>query len=340
MMMRSCLALLRQADELRHRDPRAAVRVAEGGRDLAARLDREKVGQARWLALQAEAWAVLGSAYRAVADQRRAENAFNVAGTFLDTWERRRCLDPLARPRLAQRASYLRCDQGRFEEAMELNGEAMTAYRELAATQHFAGTLVDRALFLGRQQKTRTAMACLVPALYLLDPVASSRSYRAAVHNMTIYLHESSEGEPQDPEAGRWLALAARQHARFPDDVDHQKFRMLEGSVAIRLGAVDEGIRKLWMAHDGFERLGSLHNQAVVLLQLAGISLARGETANVRKIAGRLFPVLRRLNVDRETNAALMLFYKAAQADAVTRDLLDRALRGVGEGRGALQLTI
>ena len=339
MLKQTCLRLLRRADELRHLDPKAAVRVAEGARDLAARSDRDGMEYREWLALQAEAWSVLGSAWRAVAGLRRAENALNVAHAFLDAAEKHHGLEPVARPRLAQRASYLRCDQGRFDEALELNREAMAAYREQGATQAFAGALVDRALILGQQQQTKTAMACLVPALFLLDPVASSRSYRAAVHNMTIYLHETAESEATGREAGRWLALAERQHARFPEDIDQLKFWMLEGSVALRQGAVEQGIRKLWLAHDGFERLGSVHNQAVVLLQLAGISLARGETTNVRRIAGRLFPVFHRLKVDRETNAALMLFYKAAQADAVTGDLLERALRGVGDGRGVLQLS-
>lgn len=333
MMKRTCLKLLRQADDLRLSDPTAAVRVAEGARDLAARLDRDAMPHGRWLALQAEAWAILGSAWRAVADLRRAENALNVANAFLDAAEKQRDLDPWARPRLAQRACYLRCDQGRFDEALTLNRETLIAYRELADPQGEAGALVDRALILGRRRQTRPAMACLTSAFSLLDPVQSPRSFRAAVHNMAIYLHETAEGGAAEREADRWLALAARHHARFPEDLDRLKLHMLEGSVALRRGAVEEGIRKLWLAHDGFERSSSVHNQAVVLLQLAGVSLARGETAEVRRIAGRLFPVLRRLSVDRETNAALMLFYKAAQADAVTSELLERALRGVGEGR-------
>ncbi len=337
MLEKPCLGLLRKADELRHRDPQKAVRVAEGARDLAARIDQECVGEPQWSALQAEAWAILGSAYRAVADFRKAEGAFNVALAFVSPDPHHR-LDPLTRPRLAQRASYLRCDQGRFEEALDLNDEALVAYRDLAATKHLAQALVDRALILGRCGRTEEATQTLIRALFLLDPVESPRSFLAAIHNMTLYLCETSKTEAETLEACRWLALAERQHARFPESVNLLKLRMLEGAMAIRRGAQEEGVGRLWIAHDGFEQLGSIHNQTIVLLHLAGVYLTRGERVDVKKIAGRLFPILRKLAVDRETSAALMLFYKAAQAEAATLDLLDRAIQRMGETGGTVYL--
>ncbi len=333
-----CLGLLRLADKLRNRDPKRAVEIAKSARDLAAGVDRESVGCRRWLALQAEAWATLGSAYRGVADLRQAEGALNVALAFLSARELEPPLDPFAFASLAQRASYLRCDQGRYPEALDLNEEALDRYRELAATQQMAGALVDRALILGRCGRFRLAMACLVQALSRLDPVASPRSYLAAVHNMAIYLHEGATTREHDLEAKKWLALAARQHARLPERVNLLKLRMLEASIAIRLGSVAEGVAKLWRAHDGFERLGSVHNQILVLLQLAALSLKSGETREVKRIAGKMFPIFRKLKVDRETSASLMLFCRAAQADAATLDLLDRVTRKVEEGRRTFRI--
>lgn len=338
MLKKPCIGLLRQADELKHRDPKRAVKVAEGARDLAARVDAESLERSEWLTLQAEAWATLGSAYRAVVDLRKAESALNIALAFLkavDPWQR---LDPLVYPRLAQRASYLRCDQGRFAEALDLNDEALAVYRELLETQHLARAWVDRALILGRFGKIRDAVHSLIRALSLLDPVASARSFLAAVHNMTIYLCESAETEADQLEAYRWLALAARQHSRLPEEINLLKLRMLEGALAIRRGSEDEAIRKLWIAHDGFERLDSVQNQAVVLLQLAGVFLARGKMEEVKRIAGRLFPMFRKLEVDRETSAALMLFYKAAQAEGATLELLEHVMQRVGEVRGTVQI--
>ncbi len=337
-MKQLCRCLLRKADDLRHRDPKRAVSVAEAARDLAARVDCDSFGHPEWSALQVEAWAVLGSAYRGIADLRQAEGAFNVALRFLPAGELESTIDPLARPRLAQRASYLRCDQGRFDEALDLNEEAMQAYRELDAFQQLAGSLVDRSLILGRQGRTEQAVECLIRALYLLDPSLSPRSYLAAIHNMTLYLCERARTRQDLLEVCRWARLAARQHARFPEDVHLSKLRLLEGAIAIRLGSTDEGLRKLWQAHDGFERLGSVHNQTVVLLQLAQVAMARGATRDVKRIAGRLLPIFRKLEVDRETSATLMLFYKAAQAEAATQELLQQALGRVGERHGMMQI--
>ncbi len=337
-MKRLCRYLLRKADELRNRDPQRAVSVAETARDLAARIDGDCCSHLEWTALQAESWAVLGSAYRGIADLRRAEGALNVAVRFLQTGESAPGIDPLAQPRLAQRASYLRCDQGRFEEALELNEEAMLSYREVAAFQELAGSLVDRSLILGRHGRAEQAVECLIRALYLLDPSVNPRSYLAAIHNMTLYLCERAQTREDLQEACRWAGLTARQHARFPEDVHQLKLRLLEGTIAIRLGLIDEGLCKLWQAYDGFERLGSAHNQTVVLLQLAQVAMAQGETRDVKRIAGRMLPIFRKLNVDRETSATLMLFYKAAQAEAATQELLQQALGRVGERHGMMQI--
>lgn len=333
-----CRFLLQDADDLRGRDPRRAVGVAEAARDLAARTECDARSRQEWSVLQAEAWAVLGSAYRGIADLGRAESAFNIAAGFLRNAGPAGSRDRLVWSRLAQRASYLRCDQRRFEEALSLNEEAMICYREMAELQQFAGSLVDRSLILGRQGETERAVGCLGRALHLLDPASSPRSYLAALHNMTLYLCERAKSSEELQEACRWASMAARQHARYPEGINLLKLHLLEGSIAIRLGATDEGLSKLWTAYDGFESLGSVHNQTVVLLQLAQVAMTRGETRSVKRIAGRLLPIVRKLKVDRETSAALMLFYKAAQAEAVTQDLLQQALHRVGERQGLMQL--
>ncbi|MEM7349579.1 MAG: hypothetical protein AAF657_02160 [Acidobacteriota bacterium] len=338
MLKKPCLGLLRQANKLRHNDPKGAVRVAEGARDLAARIDAESLEYPEWLLLQSEAWATLGSAYRATADLRKAESAIAIAWAFLDVGDQGRGLDPLFHPRLAQRASYLRCDQGRFEEALDLNREALSIYSDLMELQHLARAWVDRALILGRFGKPRHAIDCLIRAFFLLDPVDSARSFLAATHNMTLYLCESAQTEEENREARRWLALASRQHTRLPETVNLLKLCMLEGMMAVRHGSEAEGIRKLWQAHDGFERLESPQNQAVVLLQLASVYLARGATEEVKRLAGRLFPIFRKLEVDHEVGAALMLFYKAAQTQKATQELLEHAMHRVGECHSLVQI--
>lgn len=322
-----CRRLVREADDLQHRHPERAVREAERARDLAAGLEREVIGRPQWFTLQADAWAVLGSAYRSAGDLRQAEGALNVALAFLDAKELRGRLDPLSHPRLAQRASYVRYAQERFTEALQLNEEALMAYDRLDDSQYLASALVDRGVILEWSGRTRAAVMYLAGALDLLDPEKSPRNHLAAVHNVALFLHKIATTREENLEALEWLRLARRHHERAPEEVSLLNLRTLEASTAIRLGHTAEGIEGLWTAYEGFKRVGSVHNQALVLLQLAGVFLTRGDTNRVKRISGQLFPIFRRLEVDRETNAALMLFFKAAQAETATVDLVEQVTR-------------
>ncbi len=322
-----CRRLIREADDLQHRHPERAVREAERARDLAAGFERDVFGAPQWFALQADAWAVLGSAYRSAGELRQAEGALNVALAFLDARELRDHLDPLAHPRLAQRASSLRCAQERFNEALHLNEEAISAYEALEEPHRAANALVDRAVILEWSGRSRAAVLYLAGALDLLEPEESPRNHLAAIQNMAFSLHKIAETREENLEALEWLRLAHRNQARVPEEIILLYLRMLEASTAIRLGHVAEGIEQLWTAHEEFKRLGSVHDQAIVLLQLAGVFLTQGKTDNVKRISGQLFPIFRRLEVDRETNAALMLFFKAAQAETATLDLVEQVTR-------------
>ncbi len=318
-----CRRLLDEADELRHESPALAVRLAETTRDLVASLSREAVGAPRWLTLQADAWAVWGSALRSVAELRQAEAALNVALAFLDAPELAEELSPLAHPRLAQRAANLRSDQGRFDEALVLIDEAFAEFERYGALDKAAVALIDRGVILGSSGRKAEALACLGEALDRLDPHASPRNFLAAVHNTAVYLHEVAADPEVDRLALEWLKLADRCHAALPEGLNLLKLRTLKALTSIRLGWLDEGIHELWETQERCRHLGALYEQAIILLHLAATYLREGLTGEVKRVAGQLFPVFRSLRIDREASAALMLFYSAAHANSATLDLID-----------------
>lgn len=327
--LEECRRLLDEADELRYENPALAVRLAERVRDLGASLSREAVGEPRWLALQADTWAVWGSALRSVADLRQAEGAFNVALAFLDAPELAGGLDPLAHPRLAQRAANLRSDQGRFEEALDLIDEAFSEFERYGAMDKATVALVDRGVILGSSGRKAEALTCLGKALDRLDPLTSSRNFVAAVHNTAVYLYEIAADPDADRLALEWLKLADRCHAALPEGLSLLKLRSLKALTLIRLGGLDEGIRELWETQERCRQLGALYEQAIILLHLAAVYLGEGLTDEVKRVAGQLFPVFRSLEIDREASAALMLFYTAAHADSATLDLIDEVSKTV-----------
>lgn len=313
--------LLEEVDELRHHDPARAIKMATQVRDLVASLDRRALGH-RWFALQAQAWAVLASAYRTVADLRRSEEAFNVALAFLEAEELKHHQDPIARARLAQRAAYLRCDQQRFPEAIELIDEAIDILQTLRASPALGIALIDRAVITGRSGNPAQALSFLEQALNRLDLRSHPQGCLAAVHNVAVYLFELAETPQDHEEALRWQRLAAELHTCCPRSFHLLKLKVVLGLTMVRAGKIDDGIAELLAAQKALGEMNAFYDQALILLYLASIYLGLGRADQVKRIAGHLFPLFHHRAVDRETTAALMLFYNAAQAESASAELL------------------
>jgi tetratricopeptide (TPR) repeat protein len=305
--------------------------LAERARDLAAGIDAETVGNVHWAALQAEAWAVLGSTFRAVGDLARAENALNIALYFLDST--RPVADPAASARWAQRAAYLRSDQRRSAEALDLIATAIDELEQLGDSARLSCAWVDRGVILHRAGRTRDAISCLRRAFEKLEREREPRVYLAATHNMALYLQEVAEGPAELAEALRWLEQAIQEHARLPERISLLKLRVLAALTAIRLGQRETGTAELWRAFEGFRALDSTLNQAVVLLHLIGLALAAGDLSETQRLAGLLFPLFSRLAVDEPSSRALKAFLRAAQTQSLTVDAVEALTRQLTGGK-------
>lgn len=315
--LESCLQFLSQADELRRIFPERSLALAKDARDVAAVLDRQAVGPIRWRCLQGEAWAILGSSYRAVGDLRRAENAFNVAFSFL---AEKPLFDPLALSRLSQRAAYLRCDQGRFPEALELVDSAIADYRQMEERGRLACALVDKGVVLRGAGRVREALHLVRQALEILDPAAEPRIFLAASHNMALYLEELAETPHELQEAIAWLEVALAQHGEAGESVDFWKTRAVVALTSIRLGRRAEGRDELLRCFEGFGRLRSVPNQAVVLLHLLAVALAAGDQPEVQRLTGLFFPLLHRLDPEDMVGRTLLDLIKLVQRGAASAE--------------------
>ncbi|NJL29816.1 MAG: tetratricopeptide repeat protein [Thermoanaerobaculia bacterium] len=276
----------------------------------------------------------MGSAYRAVADLERSEESFNVALAFLEDEALAPYQDPLARARLAQRAAYLRCDQQRFPEALELVDEAIALLQNLEASHALGIALIDRAVITGRSGDPAKALSFLEQALGQLHPQSHPYGYLAAAHNMAVYLFELAQTPEDHQETLVWQRLVADLHARHPRGFDLLKLQVLLGLTLVRAGQVDGGIAELWAAQKGFGEMDAFYDQAIALLYLASIYLALNRPDQVKRLAGQLFPIFRHLAIDRETTAALMLFYNAAQAESASTELVAQVTAEVESSAG------
>ncbi len=320
------LALARQlieaADDGRYQHPARAMARATSARDFAASLDREELGHDSWLSVQSDAWAVLASAYRSVSDSHRAESALNVAMGFLDARPGR---DPLRQARLAQRGSYIRCDQGRYGEALQLNADVVRLFEQQSEPQKAAAARVDRALFLRRSGRVEAAIAELASSLDILDRHAEPRSYTAAVHNLAYYLLETADSEAREAEGLRWLDLACRLHEHHPEALNMLRLRAVAALTTLRLGRIQAARQELMSLVERFAEIGATAEQALALLHLIGISLDDGDLADAQRIAGRLFPLIGRLGLDDEAHQALLRLMAAARRCELDRRAVDQA---------------
>lgn len=311
--LESCLRFMTQADELRRSHPKRALELALDARDVAAVIDRKAIGKIRWRSLQADAWAILGSAYRAVGDLRRAENAFNVAFAFL---AEKPLFDPLALSRLSQRAAYLRSDQGRFAEALELIESALADYRRVGENGKLACALVDKGVILRAAGRVREALDFVRQALEILDPAAEPRIFLAASHNMALYLQELATTPGELQEAIAWLEVAIAQHRQASESIDFFKTRAVVALTSIRLGRSEEGRQELLRCFDGFGRLESPPNQAVMLLHLLALAAIADDREEIQRLAGLFFPLLHRLDPEDAVGRTLLRLIHLVQRQA------------------------
>ncbi|MEM6794103.1 MAG: hypothetical protein AAF725_08970 [Acidobacteriota bacterium] len=325
--------LIQAADEARDQHPARALQRALCARDFAASLDvgeSEALDHETWSDLQSDAWAALGSAHRSTADLQAAESCLQVALTFL---EARAEADPRRRARLAQRAAYVRSDQGRFDEALDLLADARTLYVDLGEAQKAACARVDRALVLKRSGRPQAAIEELSASLETLDREAEPRSYLAAVHNMAHALLETAADEAEENEALRWLELAFEEHGRRPAALNVLRLRAVAALTASRLGRPSHGLAELRRLADEFARLGAAEDQALALLHTAELTLSAEDVepaeraSEVLRLSGRLFPLMARLPLDEDAHEALLGLMAGARRRELTVDAVRRAAR-------------
>lgn len=280
---------------------------------------------------------MVASAFRNTGDLHRAESSLAVSLTFLrdaqsgDTEDD----DVELGSRLMLRAAYLRCDQGRFDEALELNREAVEGLRTLN-DEHLVGcALLDRALVLHRSGRTDRAVQVLARAVERIDRERDPRCHLAAVHNMAVYLQRTARSESELEEALHWLRLALAEHETNPARVHQLKLRSLaalcRASLSRAAGGRSDGERararaELLAVREEFRQLGATSHEAVILLHQAQLAVEDGDDDELARLAGEVFALASRLPKEDAARGELLAFHAACRRRAVTVALLTEAI--------------
>jgi tetratricopeptide (TPR) repeat protein len=309
-----CERLIEASYEICFEEPRRAVEVARlavAAVDLltAADCDGEEI-----TGLRVRAWAHLGNACRACFDLPGSEAAFEVAERLLNEGG----VTPLEKAKVLSILAAWRKTQQRLGEALQALDRAAAIYKKLGQWSFFGRTLLQKAMVCSEAGDSQEEMRLLRRALDLIDPQADPRVFLAARHNLINALYESGRVR----EAFALLYHTRPLYLQAGDRMNLLKLRWLEGVVAFGLQRNEQAEAALREVRESFLELGLSYDAALASLDLAGVYVVQGRTADVSRVAEETLKVFQSYNTHREAIAALLVFCASARLNQAGLDLV------------------
>jgi tetratricopeptide (TPR) repeat protein len=262
-------------------------------------------------------WAFLSNARRVGSDLAGAEEALACSA-------RLKADPPEGRPelpepwRLLDLEASLRISQRRLPEALRLlDRAAQVAPRTGSIRAHL---LCIRSNALERMEDPEGAIAALREALAQNDHEAEPHLLCMLQFNLA----DSLIGTGQVAEAEEMLPELRRLQAQVGNGLNQIRLRWLEGKIDAGLGRLDRAIEALSWVRAAFAREDVRYDEAQAGMELAGLYLKKGRTAEVKRLVLRMAPVFRAKGVHAEAQKALDLFCRAVEMETATPELAGR----------------
>ena len=304
-------------DEARRKippEPAASLALAEAAL-LSAKETRRSPSEPE---VHAAALAVRGNAKRALGRIVDGETDLEEAERLLFTPAVR---DPVLPAEVHSYLGSLRKDQGRLDVAARHLHRAGTLYGVLNEPERGARILMTLSLVHFVAHDFDAAVPAAEEAVGLLAPESEAWLRAYAHYNLAHHLHARGEVERAEAELAAHQELLA---AAGDEVVQHVVW--LRARIAWSRGQVGAAERLYREARRRALERGIPFDAGLVALELALVHLAQGRTPRVKKLAFEALRVFAEQKVDREIGAALDLLEAAARRDALTRELLERAI--------------
>jgi tetratricopeptide (TPR) repeat protein len=309
-----CEALLAKSWELRQKNRAGMLALANLARLAADRLSAEAYGAERRTDMQACAWAELANAYRLTEDLPQAEAAMACALELraLGTG------DPLLYARIADLNASLLCDQRRFKEAFRMLDLALAVHRRHSGSHEVGRVLILKGLFTGYAGKPEEGLQLLVQGLSLIDRGRDADLVFRTLHNILLFRVELGEFEI----AQRQLQRMRPMYAAHSGWLDLVKLHRLEGEIAAGLDDLVTAEAIFQQIRQNLDDAGLPYQAALASLDLAGVWLRQGRTAELRGLIPEMTATFRMLGIEREALSALHLLQDALERDQATVEIL------------------
>lgn len=290
--------LLRLSFELRYRDPRRMLQLAERAQALAEKIQKTPYGQGYLSDLRTRAWIELGNAYRVNERYRRAERAVAQARHLIEE----ETPDPLVRARVDDVEASLCRDQRSFEKACELLDRAYDTYSRLGEHHRAGRVLVKKGTIT--QILPSQAIAALRRGIDLLDPSKDPHLLPVAQQALLNALVENGSLR----EAGQLLLESGLRQSFADDPPNLLRLRWVEAKILLGHGRLEETERAFGEVRAGFQEMGLDYDAALVGLDLAGVLLRQGRKPEVKGLASELYRTFEERGIHREAVRALQFF--------------------------------
>ncbi|HSG39154.1 MAG TPA: hypothetical protein VLE27_05915 [Thermoanaerobaculia bacterium] len=315
-----CEALLEESRKLRFTDRPQMLRVANVARLAADRLDVSVYGADQRTDMQARTWAELANAYRLNEDFPQAEAAMacSLELRALGTG------DPFLYARIADLNASLLCDQRRFKESFRMLDIALAIHRRHSDRHEVGRVTILKGLFTGYAGKPEEGLQFLAQGLTLIDRARDSRLVFQTLHNIILLLVELGEYRRAQLQLQRMRPLYAA-HSNW---LDLTKLHWVEAQIAAGLGDMVTAEATFQQIRQDLDDAGLGYHAAMVSLELAGIWLRQGRTAEARGLTREMISSFRVLGVEREALSALHMLQDALERDQATVEVL-RLVSGI-----------
>lgn len=301
-------------------DAGRALGLAEAAVELAASLPGSAAERD---ALAAHACAFLGNARRVAGDLPAAEAAFTRSA---ELWGGAGPFPLDATRRLDLEASFRR-EQRQFRRALALLDEAL----ESAPAGDPAGRLLlNKAAWHDQQGDLEGALQTLERAVPHLHGGTDPRTAWGVHYNRAAALTRLG----RFAEAAPLLPEVRRAAERLGNELDLVRVSWLEACVAGGQGRRKEALDGLERVLRAFEERRIAFDAALVCLDVAILRLERGETAEVRRLAGEMLWIFEAQGIAREALASLRLFFEAARREIATAEMAWAAAGALQGGKG------
>lgn len=294
-------------------DPKRAIALGELAVSIARQIEAPPAFKARLLGY---ALSHLANAEHAAGSLPAAERAFGESESLWTPWSPG-IPDSLDDATVYALKASLRRAQGRFGEAIALNENAL-ASRGAEAIR--CQLLISKAYTLDESGDLAGAVSALEEAASGLTGTEEPRIVLALRHNLVDALSKAG----QFAEAKALIPEVKRLAGRSGSDLDFARVQWVEGRVEAGLGNRDAAASLLQQVRGVFMSKGIALDAALVTLELAFLYIVQGRMATVKDLARNLASLFKAQALPRETFAALQLFRRAAESEAVTAELVER----------------